>query len=135
MSGRKTKEADILVSAEALACLEDAIVKKRGGFHRDTDGVIKWDKRDTNGKEVFQVQLEFILIGGPFAPRVPDVVSFGNGFVASLPELVRFRAETLVQRGDDRDFYGFSFLLPMTRQRGLKLPKIGEEELELMVEA
>jgi len=39
---RKAKDVDILVGLEALAILDDAIVNKREGFHRDCDGTIKW---------------------------------------------------------------------------------------------
>jgi hypothetical protein len=56
-------------------------------------------------------------------------------FVATLPELVRLRASTLVARGDEQDYFDFERLLFMARQRGLKLPKIVEEELELLVKA
>jgi hypothetical protein len=80
MSDRKTHDINILVSVEALAFLDDAIANKRRGFHRDTDGVNKWNKLDAGGNHEFEVQLEFIQIGGPFAPRVPDVVKYGNGF-------------------------------------------------------
>ena len=135
MSDRKTKDADILVSSESLAFLEDAIVNRRGGFHKDTDGINKWDQRAPEGEYMFNVPVELILINGPFAPRIPDVVGFGDGCIATLPELVRFRAETFVARGNEEDYFDFRRLLPMTSQRGLKLPHIEEEELETMLEA
>ena len=63
MSERKTKDADILVSSESLAFLDDAIVKQRGGFHKDTDGVIKWDERDRSGQVLFSIQVELAKPG------------------------------------------------------------------------
>ena len=135
MSDRKTEDADILVSSESLAFLDDAIVNRRGGFHKDMDGVNKWDQLAPDGECLFNVPVEPVLIDGPFVPRIPDVVGFGDGFIATLPELVRFRAKTLVARGNVEGYFDFRRLLPMTSQQGLKLPHIDEEELETMVEA
>jgi hypothetical protein len=82
------------------------------------------------------VTVELILIGGPFVPSIPETVPYGNGFLATLPELVRLRAATLVGRGDDQDYKDFYFFLcMMSKGRRLRLPHIGEEELELMMEA
>lgn len=130
MSDRKTKDADILVSAKALAYLEDAVNHKRGGFHRDTDLEIFWET-----PVGFNVRVELVLEAGPFVLQCPDVVNFGKGFIPTLPELVRMRAETIVARGDGQDYFDLRRLLPMTRQRGLKLAHIEEEELQGLVEA
>jgi len=132
---RKTEDCDILVTAEVLALLGDAIDKQRGGFHRDSDGEVKWNVRDAEGKYEFEIKVEFVLLGGPFNPRTPDVVGFGEGFVVTLPELVRLRAETLVARADGRDYAHLRLLLPVMAQRGRKLPHIGEEELGTMLKA
>ena len=96
---RKAKDVDILVGVEALAILDDAIINMREGFHRDCDGAIKWDKCDSQQTKLFEVTVELVEIGGPFVPRVPEVVGFGEGYVATLAELVRLRASTLVERG------------------------------------
>ena len=74
-------------------------------------------------------------LNGPFVPRRPSVVSFGNGCVTTLPELVRFGCETQVARGDGQDDFDLRFFLPMASQKGLKLPHIEEEETGIMVEA
>lgn len=132
---RKTKDVDILVGVEALAILDDAITNQRDGFHRDIDGTIKWDKYDLQKKKLFEVTVELVEMGGPFVTRVPDVVRFGEGYIATLPELVRLRACTLVWRGDVSDHTDFVLLLSLASRRGLKLPHLMEEELRLMVEA
>lgn len=115
--------------------MDDAIVNMREGFHRDLDGTIKWDKCDSQKKKVFEVTVELVEMGGPFVPRIPDVVSFGDGYVATLPELVRLRAYTIVERGDKWDHIDFVLLLSSASKRKVKLPHLGEEELRLMIEA
>ena len=132
---RKAKDVDILVGVEALAILDDAIINMREGFHRDYDGTIKWDKCDSQQNKLFEVTVELVEIGGPFVPRVPEVVGFGEGYVATLAELVRLRASTLVERGDASDYIDFVLLLSLARQREVKLPHLGEDEMKSMIEA
>jgi hypothetical protein len=132
---RKVKDVDILVGVEALAILDDAIINMREGFHRDYDGTIKWDKCDSQQNKLFEVTVELVEIGGPFVPRVPEVVSFGEGYVATLAELVRLRASTLVERGGASDHIDFVLLLSLARQRKEKLPYLGEDEMKSMIEA
>lgn len=134
MASRKTDDVDIVVTTQALAILNDAIDNRQGGFHKDSDESIMWSKRD-GLDHLFYVRVELIEIEGPFVPRIPSVVSFGKGCVASLPELVRLRCETLVARGGEHDFEDLRLLLPMVRQKGLKLPHIEEEEMGVLVEA
>ncbi|KAH8590106.1 hypothetical protein B0O99DRAFT_599368 [Bisporella sp. PMI_857] len=128
-------DVDILVGIEVLAILDDAIINKREGFHRDHDGTIKWDKCDSKKNKLFEVIVELVEIGGPFVPRIPEVVGFGEGYVATLPELVRLRASTLVERGDESDYIDFVLLVSSASKRRIKLPHLGEEELKSMIEA
>ncbi|CZR63810.1 uncharacterized protein PAC_13707 [Phialocephala subalpina] len=128
---RKAKDVDILVGVEALAILDDAIINMREGFHRDYDGTIKWDKCDLQNNKLFEVTVEFVDMGGPFVPRIPEVVGFGEGYVVTLTELVQLRASTLVGRGDESDHIDFFLLLSLA----VKLPHLGEEELGSMIEA
>ncbi|KAF7922662.1 hypothetical protein BELL_0576g00070 [Botrytis elliptica] len=132
---RKAKDVDILVGVEALAILDDAIINMREGFHRDTDGTIKWDKLDSANNKLFEVTVELVELGGPFVPRVPEVVSFGEGYVVTLTELVRLRASTLVNRGDEPDYIDFRLLLFKAANMGLTLPPLEEEEVKSMIEA
>jgi hypothetical protein len=132
---RKAKDVDILVGVKTLAILDDAIINKREGFHRDCDGTIKWDKCDSQNNKLFEVIVELVEIGGPFVPQIPEVVGFGEGYVATLPELLRLRASTLVERGDESDHIDFGLLLSLTSKRKIKLLHLGEEELESMIEA
>lgn len=134
MTDRDSEDADLLVSHEALVTLYNAISRRQGGFRVDFDE-ITLSQRDHLGNHEFFVRVELIQLNGPFAPRIPSIVGFGDGWVATLPELVRFRCETLVARGDEVDYYDLRRLLPMMNRRGLQLPHIGEEELGIMIEA
>jgi hypothetical protein len=129
MHDRKTEDANILVNTEALAILEDAVENRVRCFHRDTDGTIKWDQYDADGF-AFSVKVEFILIGRLFAPRLPEIIPFRNGWVALLPWLVLFRATTLVNRGDEIDDFDFVRLLPMMCRVRLKLPHLEEDQMD-----
>ena len=111
---RKTEDTDIAVSQKCLELLEDAVDNRRGGFHRDADGSIRWDERGPSGQVEFSIPVELLLLGGPFVPWIPSVVSFREGYVAALPELVRLRAETLIGRGGEKDYMDLKLLLPMT---------------------
>lgn len=135
MVSRKTEDVDILVSVTALAILDNAINERQGGFHRGSDGSIRWAQRDQNGKHQFFVMIELLQLDGPFAPQISAVVGFGAGCVATLTELVRLRCETLLNRGDEWVDLDLRHLLRMTRQQGLQLPHIEEEEMEVMVGA
>jgi hypothetical protein len=132
---RKAKDVDILVSVEALAILDDAIINMREGFHRDSDGTIKWDKRDLHQVKLFEVTVELVELGGPFVPRIPEVVGFGEGYVVTLPELVRLRADTLVGRGDASDHIDYFLTLSLAAKQKVVLHHLGEEEMKSMIEA
>lgn len=85
----------------------------------------------------FYVSVDLIELHGSICPRDLSYVGFGTnkrGCVASLPELVRLRCETVVSRGKSRDYKDLRELLQMTRQKGLKLPT-SEEEMEVLVGA
>jgi hypothetical protein len=69
-------------------------------FHIDADGTIKWDQYNADGF-AFSVKVEFIEMGGPFAPRLPEIIPFRGGWVASLPWRVLLRATTLANRVDE----------------------------------
>ncbi|CAD6448540.1 b41a90de-3cc4-49dd-9a41-21477065f329 [Sclerotinia trifoliorum] len=110
-------------------------VSRRLRLRLDTDGSIKWDKLDSLNDKLSKVTVELVELGGPFVPRIPEVFSFGKGYVVTLVELVRLRASTLFNRGDESDHVDFGLLLSWASNLGLKLPPIGEEEGKLMFEA
>jgi hypothetical protein len=70
MTAQHTKDVDILTSIEVLDILADAIDNRRGGFHRECDGEIRWTKCDANNIDEFQVTVELVLLGGPFVRAV-----------------------------------------------------------------
>ncbi|MCJ1379617.1 hypothetical protein MMC17_002719 [Xylographa soralifera] len=126
---RNTEDADVAVSAEALEPLVQAATIGRGGFRRYPDGTMTWD----NGQ--FLVRMECLLLEGPFVPWVPEVVGFREGYKATLPELVRLRALTLVERGDRKDEEDLKLLLKMCVSKSERLPDVDHEELGVLLEA
>ena len=134
-SGRKAKDVDIITDVACLALMVQTINLGRGGFGMDTDGSYFWEARVVNPAWDFKVTIEFIELDGPFLARVPSVVEFRNGFVANLSELLRFRCETVLNRGDEKDYGDLQLLLSLMKINRQRLPFIEEEELEGMVEA
>ena len=134
-SSRKAKDVDIITDVTCLDLMMQTIKLGQGGFGMDTDESYFWEARVANPAWDFKVTVEFIQLGGPFLPRVSSVVEFRNGFVANLPELLRFRCEVVLNRGDEKDHGDLQLLLKLMKNQRQKLPFIGEEELEGMVEA
>lgn len=96
MTDRHSEDADILVSHEELVTLYNAMSRRQGGFRVDVDE-ITWSKRNHLGNHEFFVRVELIQLNGPFAPRIPSIVGFGDGWVATLPELGGLGVKHLLQ--------------------------------------
>lgn len=135
-ASRVTEDLDVLGDVRVLAHLGDAANNRQGGFHKDSSGIIRWDARLAQPDFTCFVEVELVEVGGWAVPRCPEAVGFGKGCVATLPELVRLRCETVLDRGKAVDYTDLRLLLEMTWQKGLKLPLIdNEEETEVLVRA
>ncbi|TAQ85264.1 hypothetical protein B7494_g6424 [Chlorociboria aeruginascens] len=86
-----------------------------------------------NKPKFLEVAVEPVDLGGPYIPRILEVVGFGEGYVATLVELGRLRASTLVERGNAWDHIDFVLLDSLARRRKVKLPYLGEDEIKLMI--
>ena len=126
---RDTEDVDVAVSAQALERLVLAAIIGRGGFRRYPDGTMTWD----NGH--FLVTIECLLLKGPFVPWISEVVGFRGGFKATLSELVRLRALTLVERGEGKDKGDLKLLLKLCASKSECLSDVDHEELEILLEA
>lgn len=132
---REPKDVDIAACSAAHVLLWEAAGNRREGFClNDTDGSITWDVpvRDSSP---FRVNIEVLELPGEFIPFTPSVCAFRNGFVATLPELVRLRASILVERSDKTDYTDLKLLLNMTKERRLVVSDVGHEELGVLLEA
>ncbi|MCJ1409369.1 hypothetical protein MMC19_003449 [Ptychographa xylographoides] len=126
---RNTEDVDIAVSLQALEPFVQAAISGRGGFRRYPDGTITWDSGQ------FFKTVECLVLEGSFVPWVPEMVGFREGYVATLPELVRLRALTLADRGATADKRDPKLLLEMCASRSEHLPDVDEEELGVLLEA
>lgn len=132
---RRTKDVNIAVSLEALVFFWSVADNRRGGFCRNaSDESFTWDVM-VQGTVSFQVGIELAQMPGSFVSRSLSGDRFRSGFVATISELVRLRASTLVGRGDEVDYTDFGLLLRMAVARGVVLPYMDEEELGVLMEA
>lgn len=135
-ASRVTEDLDVLGDARTLAHLDDAANNGQGGFHKDSSGIIRWDARLAQPDFTWFVEVELVEVGGWAVRRCPEAVGFRKGCVATLPELVRLRCETVLERGKPVDYTDLRLLLEMTHRKALKLPSIDdEEETEILVKA
>lgn len=127
---RRTEDVDIATSPEAGWAFEQAVIRQEGGFRRTTDGGNRYECSFG-----FGVTVELLELGGPFIPRFTDVNAYGNGFIAPLRDLARFRAATVVGRGKDKDLNDFRKLLTRMGGEKMRFDHLSEEEMEDLVAA
>jgi hypothetical protein len=112
-SRRWTEDVDVAASLEAHNSLLEAIRQGARNFKVDSTSTIVFDSR-----QGFTVNLESLELGGSFIETVAAIEPFHEGFVASLSDLLVFRAVTVVDRGDNRDWEDFYWLLESMAKTG-----------------
>ncbi|KAI9869201.1 MAG: hypothetical protein M1830_005439 [Pleopsidium flavum] len=131
-SKRNTEDVDFAVSAAALFAFEEAA-------HNDPrfskGAVAEWTYScQGEGIKDVKVPLEFLQMGGGFAPSIKVVKPVGEGFRAGMGELVRMKANTYMARGEDKDLEDFCFLLDKMKEtgEGFEGVELEDEDLESM---
>ncbi len=104
-SKRKTEDVDFAVSPAALFAFEEAACN----HSRFSKGAVaEWTYScQGEGIEEVKVSLEFLQMGGDFAPNIKVVKPVGEGFRAGMGELVRMKANAYTARGEDKDLEDF----------------------------
>ncbi|KAF3384720.1 hypothetical protein F1880_001921 [Penicillium rolfsii] len=124
-----TEDVDVAAPKDVIIDIFKKVMDGALNFLLQPDGNIQFDC----SKE-FIIQLEILQIGGAIE-RIHAAVPFFEGSVASMSDLLRMRAETVVDRGSDGDLLDFKWLLSEVAKRGEILPKLNENELVLCREA
>ena len=103
------------------------------------DGALKYSL-EPDGKIAFdasqgiRVRIDVIEIGDSIE-RIHATELFFEGSVASMPDLLRLRAMTVVDRGSDGEADDFRWLLSEVAKAGQILPGLNKEEMDYMREA
>ena len=108
-SERKTEDVDFAVSATALNAFEEAATTDP----RFSKGAVANWTYSCQGEGIkdIKVPLEFLQMGGGFAPKISIVKPVGEGFRGSMGELLRMKGNTYMSRGEVNDRKDFCFLL------------------------
>jgi hypothetical protein len=106
---RKTMDVDIVVTAEALNAFQEAATLDPR-FSQGT--MCTWYYTSTTpGIEDVSVAIEFLAMGGGFAPVIRAARPALGGFRAGLGELILMKAQALDSRAEERDREDLRFLL------------------------
>ncbi|KAI1774358.1 hypothetical protein F4818DRAFT_452366 [Hypoxylon cercidicola] len=128
----RTEDVDVAAPPGPLIDILEAVAAGAPSFSLETDGKISYD-----APQGFRVQVDLLQIGGELGciEQIHAIEPFHEGSVASSSDLLRLRAATVVDRGDDGDILDFLWLLSKAVGIGQRLPELDSEELECMVEA
>ncbi|KAI9764137.1 MAG: hypothetical protein M1840_008697 [Geoglossum simile] len=106
---RWTSDIDIVVTAEALNAFEEAAAHDP---HFSKDVVHSWSYTSTTpGIDSVCVGIEFLAMGGEFAPVIRAARPVLGGFRAGLAELVLMKGRAVDSRGEPKDREDLRFIL------------------------
>ena len=120
---------DVAAPAVAIIDIWSAVLDGAPNFSIESDDKLAFD--DPRG---FRVHIDLIEIGAGFIERFHATEPLHSGTVASVLDLLLFRAVTVIDRGGDGDFLDFEWLLVEVVSSGQPLG-IDDGELECLLEA
>jgi hypothetical protein len=127
-SGYYTEDVDVAAPSNVLLDIGMGVLAGAHRFSLEPDGKIAFDSCQD-----IRVRIDLIEIGDSIE-RIHVTVPFHEGSVASMSDLLRLRAKTVVERGIDEGV-DFRWLLLKIAKAGKLLPGLNSEELEYMREA
>ena len=125
-----TEDVDVAAPPSVLIDIWEAVSAGALNFVIESDGKIAFD-----APQGFRVQIDFIQIGGGCIDAIHVTEPFFEGSVASMSDLLRLRAVTVVNRGGDGDVADFRWLLSEVAREGQTLPGLEQEDVEYMSRA
>ncbi|OKL56617.1 hypothetical protein UA08_08139 [Talaromyces atroroseus] len=126
----RTEDVDVAAPPSVLIDIWEAVTAGAPNFSIEPDGKIAFD-----APQGFRVRIDIIQIGDGCIETIHETESFFEGSVASMSDLLRLRAVTVVERGSDGEFEDFRWLLWEVAKAGQTLPELGEEDLKYMRQA
>jgi hypothetical protein len=125
-----TEDVDVAGPPSVLIQIWEGVSAGALNFSFESDGKIAFDAP----KSSIRVRVNLIEIGNGCIERIHATESFFEGSVASMSDLLRLRAVTVVDRGSDGEIEDFRWLLSRVASKGQLLPELVKEDLENMVE-
>ncbi|KAI1170079.1 hypothetical protein F4777DRAFT_592210 [Nemania sp. FL0916] len=128
----RTEDVDVVAPEHVLVDLWDGVSAGTDRFGIEPDGKIAFD-----APQGFRVRMDIIKISDGCIDRIYETIPFYEGSVASVPDLLRLRAATVVDRGptSENDVEDWKWLLSQTAVAGQMLPVLSDEELADITQA
>ncbi|KIW19752.1 hypothetical protein PV08_00326 [Exophiala spinifera] len=121
-----TEDVDVVGPPSALIEIWEGVSTGARNFQFESDGKIVFDAP----LQDIRIRVNLIEIGKGCVERIIVAEPFFEGSVASMSDLLRLRAVTVVDRGSDGEVEDFRWLLSRVASRGQILPELDKEELE-----
>lgn len=124
-----TEDVDIMAPSYIIQDICKGVVDGAMNYSLEPDGKIAFDT-----SQGIRVRIDLIQIGDAIE-QIHRTVPFFEGSVASMPDLLRLRAMTVVDRGGDGEAIDFRWLLSEVAKTGQLLPGLDDQELKYMLDA
>jgi hypothetical protein len=102
----RTEDVDVAAPSNVLADIWESVTAGAPNFSIEPDGKITFD-----ASQEFRLCVDSIEYGKDIVERIHATEPFYEGSVASMSDLLRFRAMTVVDRGSDGEAADFRWLL------------------------
>ncbi|KAJ5382215.1 hypothetical protein N7517_000126 [Penicillium concentricum] len=121
-----TEDVDVAAPSDVIHDICKGVMDGTARFSLEPDGKIAFD-----ACQGIRVRIDVIEIGDAIE-RIHVAEPFFDGSVASMSDLLRLRAVTVVERGSDGEVADFRWLLAELAKAGQIIPGLNAEELEYM---
>ncbi|KAK2847624.1 hypothetical protein FQN49_005709, partial [Arthroderma sp. PD_2] len=125
-----TEDVDIAAPSSVIIGVWERVQAGAPGFSIEPDGKIAFDTCQD-----IRVRIDLIELGEGCIEQIHVAEPFFEGSVASMSDLLRLRAVTVVDRGSDGEMEDFRWLLSEVAEAGQLLPELEEEEVGSIIGA
>ncbi|PLB48731.1 hypothetical protein P170DRAFT_446572 [Aspergillus steynii IBT 23096] len=125
-----TEDLDVVAPVDVIADIWNEVINGAPNFAMEPDHTISFD-----ASQGFRVHMDLLEMGNSAIDRVVKAEPFEEGSVASVADLFRLRAMSIVDRRKDGEDVDFRWLLSKMAMLGQILPELEEEEMDCIIEA
>ncbi|KAJ5683242.1 hypothetical protein N7462_006407 [Penicillium macrosclerotiorum] len=124
-----TEDMDVAAPSDVIQDIYKRVIDGTLNFSLEPDGNIAFDS-----SQGIRVRVDIIEIGDAIK-KIHAIEPFFEGSVASMSDLLRLRAVTVVERGRDGEADDFRWLLAEVAKAVQLIPGLSQEELDYVREA
>ncbi|KAJ5705358.1 hypothetical protein N7536_001047 [Penicillium majusculum] len=124
-----TEDVDVVAPSNVLQDICKGVMDSALNYSLEPDGKIAFDT-----SQKIRVRIDLIQTGDAIE-RIHATVPFFEGSVASMSDLLRPRAMSVVDLGSDGEVEDFRWLLSEVAKAGQLLPGLDDQELKYMLDA